>query len=371
MKKMTSLFAALAAALCVPALGFAAADLSAVACAPGTEISVEALPPLVAGNTRPPQGVAGAGIVVDARAVRVFGGCNFPEKGPADGGKKVYYDAIWSLDLENPVAWERAPEKLPCPAAYGADGVGGENADGKLSAIFPDGNGSFPVKIDNAAGTLRSFVAGGNVDGVPANRAFLRAADGAWEALPDFPGTPRVQPVAGTLETPRGEAFALVGGFHFDAEKKRATLDRAGFVYFPREKTWEALPPLPETLSGAGLVGCAAVNDGAGGMLIFGGVNAEIFREALENPPPDYLRRAPAWYRFNADVLRLSFGADGKAKWEKLGNVPATARAGASAAVVGARRGPAGTELDVVFVCGELKPGFRSPECVRIRIRTK
>ena len=216
-----------------------------------------------------------------------------------------------------------------------------------------------------------SFVAGGNVDGVPSNRAFLRAADGAWEALPDFPGTPRVQPVAGTLETPRGEAFALVGGFHFDAEKKRATLDRAGFVYFPREKTWEALPPLPETLSGAGLVGCAAVNDGAGGMLIFGGVNAEIFREALENPPPDYLRRAPAWYRFNADVLRLSFGADGKAKWEKLGNVPATARAGASAAVVGARRGPAGTELDVVFVCGELKPGFRSPECVRIRIRTK
>ena len=234
MKKMTSLFAALTAALCVPALGFAAADLSAVACAPGTEISVEALPPLVAGNTRPPQGVAGAGIVVDARAVRVFGGCNFPEKGPADGGKKVYYDAIWSLDLGNPVAWERAPEKLPCPAAYGADGVGGENADGKLSAIFPDGNGSFPVKIDNAAGTSRSFVAGGNVDGVPSNRAFLRAADGAWEALPDFPGTPRVQPVAGTLETPRGEAFALVGGFHFDAEKKRATLDRAGFVYFPR-----------------------------------------------------------------------------------------------------------------------------------------
>ena len=106
-------------------------------------------------------------------------------------------------------------------------------------------------------------------------------------------------------------------------------------------------------------------------MLSVGGVNAEIFRGALENPPTDYLRRAPAWYRFNADVLRLSFGADGKAKWEKLGNVPATARAGASAAVVGARRGPAGTELDVVFVCGELKPGFRSPECVRIRIRTK
>lgn len=377
MKKMTSLFAALAAVLCVPALGSAAADLSVRAVAPGWKVSVEALPPLVVEGTNPPQGVAGAGIVADARAVRVFGGCNFPGKGPADGGKKVYYDAIWTLDLENPVAWERAAEKLPCPAAYGADGVGGENADGKLNVIFPDGSGSFPVKIDNAAGTSRCFVAGGNVDGVPANKAFVLQVNSfprkphEWKPLPDFPGAPRVQPVAGTLETPRGEAFALVGGFHFDAEKKRATLDRAGFVYFPREKTWEALPPLPETLSGAGLVGCAAVNDGAGGMLIFGGVNAEIFREALENPPPDYLRRAPAWYRFNADVLRLSFGADGKAKWEKLGNVPATARAGASAAVVGARRGPAGTELDVVFVCGELKPGFRSPECVRIRIRTK
>lgn len=363
MKKMTSLFAALAAVLCVPALCFAAADLSAVVCAPGVEISVEALPPLVVEGTNPPQGVAGAGIVADARAVRVFGGCNFPGKGPADGGKKVYYDAIWTLDLENPVAWERAAEKLPCPAAYGADGVGGENADGKLNVIFPDGNGSFPVKIDNAAGTLRSFVAGGNVDGVPANRAFLRAADGAWEALPDFPGTPRVQPVAGMLRTPRGNAFALVGGFYFDKATKKATLDRAGVIYYPSENKWELLPPLPENVSEAGLVGACAVEDGEGGMLIFGGVNAKIFKDALENPAPDYLRREPAWYKFNADVLRLSFDADGNAKWEKLATVPATARAGASAVRAG--------DGSIYFVCGELKPGFRSPECVRIRIRTK
>ncbi len=352
--------AAALAAFCVPAFvaGCCCATKSSATCAvPAAKISVEALPPLVVAGTSPEQGVAGAFIAQTEREIVVAGGALFPEKGPADGGKKRFYDTIRILEKSSD-AWKVAERKLPVPAAYGvSDGgewLGGENADGKLAT------GNLPGAIDNAAGA-GNFIAGGNFNGVPANKAFsLRAGTQTWLALPDFPGTPREQPVAGILKTPRGNAFALVGGFYFDAATKKATLDRAGVIYFPETKTWEVLPPLPGNVSEAALVGACAVSDGRGGMLIFGGVNAKIFKDALENPAPDYLRHDPAWYKFNADVLRLSFDAAGNAHWEKLATVPATARAGASAIRV-----PDGS---IYFICGELKPGFRSPECVRIKI---
>ena len=370
-------------ALCVPALaGCAAESLTVSDVAPGVEISVKKLPPLVVEGTNPAQGVAGAFVRISGTPY-VAGGALFPEKGPADGGKKKFYDTVWKLDFEKN-AWVVCSEKLPVPAGYGVSRgrmwLGGENADGKLDSQW-DFSGAaeekirawkkMPVTLDNAAGAAM-FVGGGNANGVPANKAFeywINSFPGKkceWKALPDFPGTPRVQPVAGLLKTPRGNAFALVGGFYFDKETKKATVDRAGVIYYPREKKWEMLPPLPEEISEAGLVGSCAVADSRGGMLIFGGVNAKIFREALENPAPDYLRHDPAWYKFNADVLRLSFDKDGNAKWEKLATVPATARAGASAAspisIKAARE-------KIYFICGELKPGFRSPDCCLIEIK--
>lgn len=356
-----------AATICLSACAANKSDAPTLATVPavafvadGWKVSVEALPQLVIEGTNPPQGVAGAFVEAGDGKIFVAGGALFPEKGPADGGKKKFYDTIRMLDPENSFAWETCAEKLPVPAAYGAAAgtlwVGGENENGKLGF---DGAPAATGTLDNAAGA-GDFVGGGNADGVPANKAWRRA-DSEWRALPDFPGAPRVQPVAGMLRTPRGNAFALVGGFYFDKATKTATLDRAGVIYYPNENRWEALPPLPESVSEAGLVGSCAVQDGNGGMLIFGGVNAKIFKDALENPAPDYLRHDAAWYKFNADVLRLSFDADGNAKWEKLATVPATARAGASA--VRAADG------SIYFVCGELKPGFRSPDCRRIEIR--
>ncbi len=372
-KSFSAFLVAALAAFCVPASGGEKLPVTDVA--PGWEVAVEALPPLVVEGTNPPQGVAGAFILKNGRGLSVAGGALFPEKGPADGGKKKFYDTIWTLDASKN-AWAVRKEKLPVPAAYGISfgsaWLGGENSDGKLdvaclghnalTGIFP----TLPATVDNAAG-VGPWIGGGNVGGVPANKAFefqvnsFPTKSHEWKPLPDFPGAPRVQPVAGRLRTPRGDAFALVGGFYFDKATKTATLDRAGVIYYPNENKWETLPPLPESVSEAGLVGSCAVQDGEGGMLIFGGVNAKIFKDALENPAPDYLRHEPAWYKFNADVLRLSFDADGNAKWEKLATVPATARAGASAV--------RGGDYSIYFVCGELKPGFRSPDCCRIKIR--
>ena len=372
-------FAALS--FCVPAFGVAVAEkLPVTDVAPGVEISVTKLPSLVVEGTNPAQGVAGAFVSNHRGTAYVAGGALFPEKGPADGGKKKFYDTIWKLE-PGKNAWTVCEEKLPVPAGYGVSfarmWIGGENAGGKLDSQWglfcsPEEKvrawGKMPVTLDNAAGAAM-FVGGGNADGVPANKAFeyfinsFPGKESVWKALPDFPGTPRVQPVAGLLETPRGMAFALVGGFYFDATTKKATIDRAGVIYYPREKKWEMLPPLPEELSEAGLVGSCAVPDGRGGMLVLGGVNAKIFKEALENPAPDYLRHEPEWYKFNADVLRLFFDKDGNAKWEKLATVPATARAGASAFRP--------SFLKIYFICGELKPGFRSPECCLIKLKLR
>jgi len=361
MKKRTSLsnFSARLAPFAGTLAAIFASNFFAVPAVFATEISVESLPPLVVAGTQ--QGVAGAFISAspDGSRVVVAGGCNFPEKGPADGGKKVFFKTLWTLDFKNlGEGWKISNGELPRPAAYGmcAGGLwlGGENSETKMDSVrlapfssAPRIFAPLPQKIDNAAAWVLKKTENG--DGV------------FWAELENFAGTPRVQPVAGTLKTPRGEAFALVGGFFFDKEKNVATLDCAGVIFYPSENRWEKIPPLPAELSCAGLVGSTAVEDGRGGLLIFGGVNAEIFKNALENPEPDYLRHEPAWYKFNADVLRLSVDADGNVVWEKLGIVPATARAGASVASLG--------NDEFIFVCGELKPGVRATDCVRLKIR--
>lgn len=374
MKKLFSLLA-----------GFSALAALSVPAPAATQFEVEKLPPLAVAGTQPAQGVAGAFAFPflsgkpnePARVnIAVAGGCNFPEKGPADGGKKVFYDTVWLLDTAQPGnGWKVGAQKLPAPVAYGVTAgsvcIGGENSEKKFaSAFLPLGKNfaDLPAPLDNAAGTVFAagkkvaiFVAGGNANGVPANKAFrLESLDaGMWETLPDFPGTPRVQPVAGRLETPRGKAFALVGGFYFDKEKGEATLDRAGVIFYPNENKWEKIPPMPEEISEAGLVGAAAT-EYDGGLLIVGGVNAEIFKNAVEKPAPDYLRHDPAWYKFNADAIFLAIDADGNAVWKKLGSVPAFARAGASLVPVSADK--------FAYICGESKPGVRSTDCVLVKI---
>ena len=375
MKKRLSLFLSSLAFAGVAVFSGCVAEIAPVTdVSASAEVTVTPLPPLVVEGTNPEQGVAGAFVSCDGTNVYVGGGALFPEKGPAEGGKKKFYDTIWQLDFADKESRWTAVSKMPAPMAYGVSAgntwIGGENDAGKSDVqhtFFKYRDADvvsmvFPVKIDNAAGNF-GFIGGGNIDGVPANKA-SRLFPHAVQELPDFPGTPRVQPVAGMLKTPRGWAYVLVGGFYFDKETKQATLDRAGVIYYLREKKWEMLPPLPESVSEAGLVGSCAVADGQGGLLIFGGVNAKIFKEALENPAPDYLHHESAWYKFNSDVLRLSSDKNGNVNWEKLATVPATARAGAS--VIEPKSGEG-----FVFICGELKPGFRSPDCCLIKIKMK
>lgn len=346
------------------------------------EIYIE---PIAALDTGCGQGVAGAvgGLLEDG--VFVLGGCNFPEKGPADGGKKQFYGNVWTLKNGENVWRER--KDFVAPMAYGAiayttEGaavIGGCNDAGASVAgtlykpesdfganaeTLPD----LPVAMDNFASAAIAdwiFVAGGNAAGTPTNRAYVlrldRHEDG-WLALPDFPGTPRVQPCAVCVKTPRGNAFVLIGGFYVEPETKAAILPRDALVYYIDENVWEKLPALTDDVSEAGLVGAAATINPRGQIAIFGGVNANIFKNAVEGKyGKDYLRHEPEWYRFNADVLRLSVSGD--ETWRVIENVPETARAGATIIKLD------DADYSYLYINGESMPGVRSSDVFKINFK--
>ena len=71
-----------------------------------------------------------------------FGGVNFPDKRPWEGGKKKWYDDIYMLqEGEN---WIKLADKLPFPLAYGVSIsykekiiiIGGNNETGFSDKVF-------------------------------------------------------------------------------------------------------------------------------------------------------------------------------------------------------------------------------------------
>ena len=86
-------------------------------------------------------------------------------------------------------------------------------------------------------------------------------------------------------------------------------------------------------------------------LILAGGVDYAVFKQAMEGKAPeDYMMKPVDWYRFNNDILVYDWtGKD----WRILPDVQGMARAGGIL-----------LEHDRVLymVCGELKPGVRSPQ---------
>ncbi|MCR5183663.1 MAG: hypothetical protein K6B46_03070 [Opitutales bacterium] len=332
------------------------------------------------------QGVAGAvgGALADGGAF-VLGGCNFPEAGPADGGKKHFYGSVWLLD--NLKGDWRERQNFELPLAYGAAAattagtviMGGCNEKGSVSKVTvykseedfganAEDLPPLPGPLDNFAAAAIDdwvFVAGGNAAGKASKSAWVlrldRIEDG-WQPLPDFPGTPRLQPAAVCVKTNRGNAFVLIGGYSVDPESKEAILPRDAVAYYVDELSWETLPALGDNVSEAGLVGAAATVNPRGQIVVLGGVNAKIFKNAVEGKyGSDYLRHEPQWYRFNGDILLLSLGK--VEPWSCIDNIPQTARAGATLIKLEDR------DSSYLYVNGESMPGVRSTDVLKINFK--
>lgn len=304
----------------------------------------------------------------------VGGGCNFPDVPAARGGAKRFYNRFYALDLNRvDSGWQSLPD-MPESLAYGASAVtdeglvcvGGLGADSAVTRVFrmerqagPAGEVHFtlndlpalPSPIDNgAAASVQGvvYVTGGNQpDGGRALYA-LAPGDTVWSRLPDYPDPVRVQPVLLAV----GRKLYLAGGFCYDRPTNTCTIPADMVPYDIVTREWGEPIPFPSRADG----GQYALSGGSGvavdgKLLLTGGVDYKIFKEAMEgNVPPDYLEKPVEWYRFNSDVLVYD---PALARWTVCDSVTGMDRAGGALLHFGDR---------LFMICGEVKPGIRSSQ---------
>lgn len=312
-----------------------------------------------------------AGRLADGTLI-VAGGCNFPCDEPlAAGAQKKFYKGIYSID---PATLELSRVgSLPQAAAYGASVsvpsgiviIGGTADNGNLTEcmlLTPEMTvtslPALPKSIDNMAAAAIGntiYVAGGNIDGKPSKDLFaldLSNPAKGWKKLKSMPGNPRVQPVMAAAD---GKLW-LWGGFAGRHDGKEPSLELGGLVYDPVKDKWSEIqgPATPEGEKVATGGGAAAtLSDGR--IAVAGGVNKDIFLDALKNQAPDYLLHPIAWYRFNPRIFIFD---PASGKWT-AGNPDAmNARAGASMI--------AGDNNDLYLFGGELKPRIRTPRTLHV-----
>lgn len=303
----------------------------------------------------------------------VAGGCNFPIHPMSPDAKKRYYRGIYMMTDNN--RWEKIGN-LPETTAYGATAsvagglvmIGGDNGKSATNLVrllqiqgrkptitnLP----ALPGTLDNMAAAAIGntvYVAGGNYNTVPSTRLFaldLDAPDPAWQELAPMPGNPRVQPVMAAS----GRKLYLWGGFAGKHLDHPATLELDGLCYDPASGKWSALPA-PVTTDGeeVSLGGGVAVTLPSGTIATIGGVNKDVFLEALRNQAPDYLSHEPSWYRFNDRLLIFD---PATSRWHDLGSQRGAARAGAAAA--------ADSKGQIYITGGEVKPRIRTSETMII-----
>lgn len=319
-------------------------------------------------------GLSGAFAGLAGGEVIVAGGCNFPEQPLATVSTKQSYGTIYAVrdGRYEPVG------RLPEPTAYG---VAVTLADGMVLA---GGNGSkkvFRLTMEEGAAVLEElpelpyalhdagaaaigskiYVAGGYRDSkTPCNTLLVldtAAAEPQWTELKPFPGNPRVQPVAASGRNARGEeCLYLWGGFAPDGG--RSTLETGGLCYSPSRKRWTAVSaPTDEAGAPLSVGGGASAKLPDGRIAVVGGVNKDVFLDALRHPAPDYLRHPAAWYRFNDRVLVYDPAAD---RWTIARRQKDCARAGASAVAT-----PDGRLL---VLGGEIRPRIRTPRITTLNI---
>ena len=309
----------------------------------------------------------------------IAGGCNFPDKPVAEGGKKRFYKAIYAAKLNaegNRLEWKTVGQ-MPQPAAYGVSVtyenslifVGGNNETGGLTTAIrlrPTATGmqqealpSLPHALDNMAGAVVGhilYVVGGNCEGVATQKVWSldlkNTAKEGWKEEPSIPGIARVQPIAAALE---GGLLGVWGGFAPKTDSKAAQLAMNGASYNAGCGTWTALPAPTDAIGEEVFTGGAtAIATPQKGVVVVGGVNKDVFLAAINKLPEGYLLHEPEWYRFNQRVLCYRDG-----NWTQLLQHPSVARAGCALAY---------WDGWVYVVGGELKPGIRTPEIVRFRV---
>lgn len=223
-------------------------------------------------------GLAGtfAGVIGDR--MLAGGGANFPDGVmPWNGGKKVWHDTLYALDLAAPGTGWNPIGRLPKPNAYGLsltapEGIlliGGSDANGHfretlLLSLTKDGKPAFanlpalPGCLAQMTGALvgrRIHLCGGiesPASAVAANAHWMLDLDHTergWQPQPELPAVGRILAMAAALD----DDFLVMGGCALlpDAEgnpSRRLLHDAWKFA----GGRWSRLADLPYTLAAAG-----------------------------------------------------------------------------------------------------------------------
>ncbi|MFZ2640104.1 MAG: galactose oxidase [Verrucomicrobiia bacterium] len=303
------------------------------------------------------EGFAGSFAGVSGGALVVAGGANFPDKRPWEGGTKVWYDSVFTLEKPDG-AW-RLAGKLPHPLGYGVsvttkDGlvcIGGSSAQGHHGDVFllswRDGKLTttslppLPRPCANMSGALLDrtiYVAGGiaTPNATTASKTFwtldLGNAKAGWRELEPWPGRGRMLATAGACE---GSFFLFSGvalGAGADGKPVREWL-RDAYRYTPGQG-WHRVADLPR-VSVAAPSPAPVLN---GRLLVIGGDDG-----AQVNTPPTTHKGFPR------DVLAYDPRTDA---WKVSGQVPFSLVT--TTAIEWNGR--------IVIPGGEARPGVRSPE---------
>lgn len=301
----------------------------------------------------------------------IAAGCNFPCLPAADGGSKRYYKGIYKSPIAEPFEWEKAGE-LPAASAYGVTVqkdnkwyiVGGLNEEKALNSTYRitikkenlaiDTLAPLPCTVDNAAGCITLdnilYIAGGNADGKASARVFaldLNVDTAKWEELPPMPA-PRVQPVC----VANGKNICIWGGF-CSGDPANAKVYTDGVMLSRDTNSRQTLGATHTDGDTITLSGGCAINIGDGNIYATGGVNKEIFLDAISGSyklidRKEYMKQPAEWYRFNNKLLKYNSSG-----WELIESEKDFARAGALLL---------NYEEKLIYIGGELKPGIRTPD---------
>ncbi len=334
--------------------------------------------------------------VVGNRLV-VAGGCNFPYKPPYEGGQKVFYKNIYTLDLSQDVTdaqWSDAGE-MPYAVAYGSavaiDGgmlcIGGQDDTGALAGVvmmrIDESTGravfevlpSLPSAVFNGGAAIignKVYITGGAIADGEVNYIFeldMENISAGWNRISTNQRYERQQPVVFAA----GGNLFLTGGY--DENRPEAYTDIMKFDF--ESSQWVTFSSSEIKGVKRALVGTGVASINTDKVIFAGGVDYDRFMSALnrlkrlreataandtvliaelKQAGLEYMTQPVEWYKFATSLVQ--FDASHNAI-SAIADCDEAARAGAGIAL----------HNDYLYiVCGETKPGVRSEVVTAIKL---
>ena len=322
-------------------------------------------------------GVSGAFAGFIGDKLIVAGGANFPYAPVLEGGAKEFYNDIFVFDVNEDdtitsVGTGMLPKKLASGITLKKDEntlyfVGGENATGDSSAIYEITLTDNNVNVKEVATLPFTFAFGAvaikdNMIYLAGGRQNKASSSNTWSYNIDTKETTALSPIPSEARVQTPFVFVNDKLYVFNGLGAVTTTLTDNYVYDTSSDTWTALENTtlndkPFTTAGGG---AALLSENE--VLILGGVNKEVFDDAVSNLNTlkgeeleafrqDYFNRTPEQFGFSKEQMVYNIESN---TWYSLGVNDFNGGAGPFPVIT--------KDGKVWHVSGEVKAAVRVPE---------